>query len=168
MTGEQLALTVLVSVVTACAAAAVAHVLQVYRLQKLWKHERTERVAEWARQRLLLRLEPIGSYVDHTVEMFGLVPSESSAWSVDDLAQALKGRQSLRLRAITTGDTALKKAVMEFIGVSAELGKMAGEKTEADDEWYSTEAKLHGSAVDIHRRIEDLLREEYSRAISQL
>jgi hypothetical protein len=170
MTIEQVALAVIVAVVTAFATSVLNNFFELRRLQTMWKQETDERIANYRKERLQERLASIEAYVESLLRI--LMPS-SLLFKLGQHEVKEKVRESVWTISIAfavsraVGDERLTAAIHNLDSLMREAHqKVADDKAAFEDtEWRHLYGRILGVCGEAFSRVDELLEEAYVEGV---
>ncbi|MCJ7619194.1 MAG: hypothetical protein MUP64_03115 [Anaerolineae bacterium] len=170
MTVEQVALTLIVAIVTAFATSALNNWFELRRLQSMWKRETDERIASYRKQRLEQRLASIEGYVESVLriiqplDILSRMGKAEVMEKVRDTAWAVNTAYAVS-RAV--GDERLGTAIDGLDGLMGEARrKVLEDKVSSEDsEWRGVLDRILQVAGVAFKRVDELLVEVYAEGL---
>ena len=171
MTVEQVALTLIVAIVTAFATSVLNNWFELRRLQSMWKRETDERIAQYRKQRLEQRLASIEHYVQTVLathyphDILTLIGRKEALEKLTTAAWALNPAFAIGL---AVGDERLTRALQDLYTLSPRTLELLEQKVSSEDtEWVAHSDKVLEAAGVVFGRSDQLLEEVYAQGVRQ-
>ncbi len=172
MTVEQVALSLIVAVLTAFATSVINNWFELRRLQAMWKRETNERIGNYRRERLQERL----AFIEHYLAMllgslqpeptYSMIGREKLEKVTSDLAYAMN---MVVACARAVGDAQLSAAIKDLDLLSDEASVLVSEHKVSSEhtEWDDLSARVLAAAEKALKRMDDLPVQAYAHSVRE-
>jgi hypothetical protein len=170
MTVEQVAVSLIVAIVTAFATSVLNNFFELRRLQTMWKQETDERIANYRKERLQERLASIDEFLGMVLgllqpaDVHPMIGHKKMEKLVSDAAYSMNAMVAC---ALAVGDEQLAEAMNDLDSLSGEFRRLIFENkvTSQDTEWHDLSERIAATAAKAFKRIDDLLVQVYAQSV---